>query len=203
MPHVAKKKSSNTSAERKKLLKILTYERRHGSPIYYRGYEKVLSGELPPEAVMGSSVLQAWIIDVIVRFLHKFLSGNRYQLLYNEVGFKFAPRSWYNLDIAIWDRAKLFEEGIRDKYAQIPPEVVIEIDTKADLEKFSTPQEYFHVKTQDLLNAGVKKVIWIFTREKKLWIAEKDKPWLIVDWDYEISILDGVFMNLGDLTKSD
>ena len=182
-------------------MKILTYERRHGSPIYYRGYEKVLSGELPPEAVMGSSVLQAWIIDVIVRFLHKFLSGNRYQLLYNEVGFKFAPRSWYSLDIAIWDRAKLFEEGIKDKYAQVPPEIVIEVDTKADLEKFSTPQEYFHVKTQDLLNAGVKKVIWIFTREKKVWIAEKDKPWLIVDWDYEISILDDVSMNLGTLTN--
>ena len=45
--------------------------------------------------------------------------------------------------------------------------LVIEVDTKADLRKFENPQDYFHRKTQDLLDSGVKKVIWIFTKEKK------------------------------------
>ena len=201
MPQVAERKSSHTGTDKGKLLRVLTYEKRHGSPIYYRDYKKVLSGELPPEAVMGSSGLQAWLIDLIVRFLHKVLDSNKYQLLYNEVGFKFAPRSWYNLDIAIWNKRKLFEEGIKDEYVKTPPEVVIEIDTKADLERFSNPQEYFHIKTQDLLNSGVRRVIWIFTKSKKVWIAEKGKPWIIANWNYEIPIIEGILLNLEKLTE--
>jgi len=54
---VNKEESSRTDTSKRRLLKVLTYERRYGSPIYYRDYKKVLSSELPPEAVMGSSVL--------------------------------------------------------------------------------------------------------------------------------------------------
>jgi len=201
MPQVVERELSPSGTDRKRLLKVLTYEKRHGSPIYYRDYKKVLSGELPPEAVMGSSILQAWIIDVIVRFLHKVLDSNKYQLLYSEVGFKFAPRSWYNLDIAIWNKEKLLKEGLKDTYSQVPPEVVIEVDTKADLEKFSTPAEYFHTKTQDLLNSGVKRVVWIFTKSKKVWIAEKNKPWIITDWNYEIPVIENISFNLEKLTE--
>ena len=81
--------------------------------------------------------------------------------------------------------------------------MVIEIDTKADLRKFENPQDYFHRKTQDLLDAGVKKVIWIFTKDKKIWVAEKGKPWLIVDPNYEIEVLDGVSFKLEDLLKEE
>ncbi|HIO42059.1 MAG TPA: Uma2 family endonuclease, partial [Aquifex sp.] len=53
-----KGKTESVNTERRKLLKLLTYERRGRKPIYYRDYKRVLSGELPLEAVMGSGFLQ-------------------------------------------------------------------------------------------------------------------------------------------------
>ena len=188
---------------RKRVPKVLIYEMRHGSPIYYRNYDKVLSGEKQLEEIMGSNGLQSWLIDLIVRFLHVVLNPKNYQILLGEVGYKFAPKSWYNLDIGIWKKEKVKPFLKKDKMVPVAPKVVIEIDTKADLRKFSTPQDYFHRKTQDLLDHGVERVIWIFTKDKKIWIAERGKPWLIVDWDYEIPDLEEVSFNLKKLIEED
>ena len=200
MAMAVKEKKEKT---RKKIPKALIYEMRYGSPIYYRDYDKVLSGEKKLEEVVGSSGLQFWIIDLIVRFLHKSLDSRKYQLGYNEAGFKFAPRSWYNLDIGIWEKEEIKPFLKRNELVPIPPLVVIEVDTKADLRKFTTPQDYFHRKTQDLLDHGVERVIWIFTKDKKVWIAERGSPWLIVDWNYEIPIVEGLSFNLQKLTEEE
>jgi len=189
--------------KRKSIPKVLIYEMRKGSPIYYRNYDKVLSGEKQLEEVMGSSGLQSWLIELIVWFLHQKIKRKKYQVLFNEVGYKFTPKSWYNLDIGIWEKEKVKPFLKKDKIVTIAPKVVIEIDTKADLRKFDNPQDYFHRKTQDLLDHGVEKVVWIFTKDKKIWIAEKGKPWLIVDWDYEIPVLEGISFNLKELMKED
>ena len=203
MATAVKKQLSNKKKVSRRVPKELIYEMRKGSPIYYRDYDKVLKGELPIEAVMGSSGLQAWLVDLIVTFLKSVLDKKKYKVLYNEVGYKFAPRSWYNLDIAIWEKEKVKPYLKESKLISVAPEVVIEVDTKADLRKFENPQDYFHRKTQDLLNSGVKKVIWIFTKDKKVWIAEPKKPWLIVDWDYEIPVMESIKINLEKLTKEE
>ncbi|WP_028949821.1 Uma2 family endonuclease [Sulfurihydrogenibium subterraneum] len=197
----AERKKKET--QRKKIPKGLIYEMRHGKPIYYRDYDKVLEGEKSLEEVMGSSKLQAWIIDLIVGFLYSNLDRKKYKILLNKAGFQWAPKSWRNLDVAIFDREKLLKEGINNKYAKTPPEVVIEIDTKADLRKHGDFMNYQREKTQDLLDAGVKKVIWYTTFDKKVMVAEKDKPWIITDWDYEIEILDNLKFNLGENLKKD
>ncbi len=201
MATVAKKQLSNKK-KRIKVPKELIYEMRKGSPIYYRDYDKVLKGELPIEAVMGSSGLQAWLIKLLMKLLLSKLD-KKYEILTNEVGYKFAPRSWYNLDIGIWDREKVKPYLMRDKFIPVPPEVVIEVDTKADLRKFENPQDYFHRKTQDLLDSGVKKVIWIFTKDKKIWIAENKKPWLIVDFDYDVPVIEDITFNLKNLLEEE
>ncbi|WP_457625093.1 Uma2 family endonuclease [Persephonella sp.] len=195
MAVVEKKKAT------KRVPKELVYEMRHGSPIYYRDYDKVLSGKKKPEEVMGSSDLQAWMIDTIVRFLHLTLDYKKYKVLSNEVGYKFARRSWYNLDIAVVDRTKI--KKLTGRFLEISPEVVIEIDTKADLRKFENPQDYFHRKTQDLLDSGVKKVIWIFTKEKKVWLAEKGKRWFITDWSDTVDLLDKTKLNIQKLLEEE
>ncbi len=203
MATISKKKQlSNKKVKRTRVPKELVYEMRKGSPIYYRDYDKVISGELPIEAVMGSSGLQAWIIKLIMKFLIQKLEP-KFEVLSNEIGYKFAPRSWYNLDIGIWDKNKVKPYLKQEKYIPVPPKVVIEVDTKADLRKFENPQDYFHRKTQDLLNSGVEKVIWIFTKDKKVWIAEPKKPWLIVDWDYEIPVINKISIKLEKLMKEE
>jgi len=183
--------------------KIFIYEMRYGKPIYYRDYRKVLSGERSLEEIMGSSGLQSWLINLIVHYLYKTLNLKSYQLLFNEVGYKFFKKSWYNLDIGIWEREKVKSFLKVNKFIRIAPKVVIEIDTKADLKKFENPQDYFHMKTQDLLDSGVEKVIWIFTKDKKVWIAENEKPWLIVNWDYDISVIENISINLNKLIEEE
>ena len=185
---------------RKRVPKYLIYEMRKCSPIYYRDYDKVISGEKTTEEIIGSSELQALLVMIISNYIYNALK-KKYFVFSHEIGYKFAPRSWYNLDIAIIEKEKL--KKISDKYLTIPPKVIIEIDTKADLRKFENPQDYFHRKTQDLLDSGVQKVIWIFTQDKKVWVAEKGKRWIITDWNDTINLIDNLKLNIENLLKEE
>ena len=57
--------------------KELIYEMRHGKLIYYRDYDKVLSGEKTLEEVMGNSKLPSFLISAILRFLFSNLSQKK------------------------------------------------------------------------------------------------------------------------------
>jgi hypothetical protein len=67
---------------RKGIPRELIYEMRYGKPIYYRDYDRVLSGEKTLEEVVGSS-LQSWIIDTLIWFLHRYLDYKKYKILAN------------------------------------------------------------------------------------------------------------------------
>ncbi len=82
-----KNKKGISPEEKKELLKKLIYEKKNGKPIYYRNYKKVLSGELPLEAVMGSGYLQWRIIEIVLAFLFKHLDLKRFAIATNEAGF--------------------------------------------------------------------------------------------------------------------
>ena len=146
---------------------------------------------------MGSSKLQSFLISLILKVLFSSLNPKKYVILSNKIGFKFAPRSWRNLDIAIFEKEEILKEGLDEKYIKTPPKVVIEIDTKADLRKYGDFMNYAREKIQDLLDAGVEKVIWYTTFDKKVMVAEKGKRWFITDWEEEIEIIDGITFNLG------
>ena len=186
--------------EKRKLLKILTYEKVNGKPIYYRDYRKVLKGELPPEAVMGSSELQAMLLILLATFLKEKL-GKEFVVLGGELGFIHAPNSFRSLDIAIYRKEVLKKP--KDKYTKTPPLVVIEIDTKADLSKYGSFEEYVYEKTQDLLDAGVEKVIWYMSKVKKVLVARKGKDWVVKDWNSDVEVLGEIKLNLVKLLKEE
>ena len=186
--------------KRKTIPKELIYEMRNGKAIYYRDYEKVLLGEKTLEETMGSGKLQAWIIEIILNFLLNKIERKKYKILLNEIGYQWKPKTWRNLDIAIFNRASILKEGIDNKYVKTPPEIVIEVDTKADLSKHDGLLDlYMREKTQDLLDSGVKKVIWFTTADKKVMYAENGKSWLIDKWKFDMELMDGIVLNLGKL----
>ncbi len=180
----------------KQLLNTLIYEKVKGKPIYYRNYEKVLRGELPAEAVMGSGDLQAYIIALLVAYLFSKLDVNRYIIMTNELGFYTSEDNFRLLDIAIFEKEKFKFSG---GYTKIPPKVVIEVDTKADLRDYTSIEDYAFEKTQDLINAGVERVIWIFTKTKKVMIAEKSKKWVVQDWRDDFEVFEGIGLNIEKL----
>ncbi len=182
--------------KRQELLKVLTYEKVKGKPIYYRGYREVLKGELNPEAVMGSGELHAILLFLIGKFLMDSL-GENYIVLGGELGFFTSPNSFRSLDVAVYRKEDM--KNPADGYTKKPPLVVVEIDTKADLSRYSSFEEYMYEKTGDLLRAGVQKVIWYITKVRKVLIAEAEKDWITTDWDRDIEVLEGVRLNLKEL----
>jgi hypothetical protein len=79
--------------------------------------------------------------------------------------------------------------------------VVIEIDTQAELEGI-TEVEYVSRKIKDYHIFGVKKVIWIFTKGKIVFVATPEMPWLTYDWDSEIEVVNGVSFKLNEVLKT-
>ncbi len=123
----------------------------------------------------------------------------KYIVATNELGYRFAPKSRYSLDIAIVGREKVKEPS--DSYLQVPPKVVIEVDTKADLRRFPSAEDYYFMKTKDLLQACVERVLWIFTRERLVLVAQKGERWFITDWRDTVEVMEGVPLNLQKLIQ--
>jgi hypothetical protein len=175
----------------------LIYEIMDGQPIYYRGYEAVLSGEKQPEEIMGRSSLQAFIIDYLLRTIYATLPEEDWVVLTNELGLHLNRRNNLSGDICLYERATFPFERVSNKYADFPPNIAIEMDTKADLQGFSSFEEYASRKTRKLHNWGTEKVIWVVSWMRHVWIAEKDQPqWTIHDWNQEIPLLGDVTFNV-------
>lgn len=75
----------------------------------------------------------------------------------------------------------------------MPPQVVIEIDTKSESKDNDL---VINIKTQKLLDFGVARVIWIFTDTQKVMVAVPGQDWLIKDWHKDLEIMDGHIFNI-------
>ncbi len=86
------------------------------------------------------------------------------------------------------------------KYADVPPSVVIEVDIKIDeSEYFQNEEEYFHKKTERLLQWGVQRVIWVFSASRRVLVADNLQKWEFNSWDLPFTIIDEHEVNLWDL----
>jgi len=149
---------------------------------------------------MGSSLLQSLVVTELVHFL-KLKLGKKYQVFTNELGLQFKEKSWRAADIAICRKEDLRAVALDNKYLGVPPKIVIEIDTKADLSEVPDSFSYYQKKTDQLLDFGVEKVIWIFTDTKKVMVAEPDQNWQISPWDKEVQILEDAVVTLQKLVE--
>ena len=189
--------------EQKNIPAYLIYETLDGKDIYYKGWQDVLNQSKTLEEIMGCSDLQGLIVSRILRYLYKFLDEDKYEILTNEVGLHLGKKTNISSDIAIFDKKLLQKTPFKNKYFEIAPMVVIEVDTNAETGDFSNPLNYYHLKTQKLLDFGVKEVVWIFSETKKVTYAQKGENWLTMDWDKEIKILGNYTFSLGDLVKDE
>ncbi len=182
--------------------KSLIYEIVDDSPIYYKGYKDYFNGKKQPEELTGSSYLPSLIITQLVYILMSKL-GKDYKILTNELGLPFNKGTTRAADIAIIskERAKQIQE--KHQYLNIAPEVVIEVDIKADIEEEKDSFSYINQKTDQLLQFGVEKVIWILTESGKVMVAEQDKNWEITGWDKSVNILHSVEVIIQSLTQEE
>ena len=192
--------STNIPAKRKrKVPAYLIYETLNGKPLYYKGYKEVLNKKKKPEEIMGSSSLQAAIVSLIHVFLSNHLSDD-YFVFTNEAGLHLALGDNLANDIAIFLQDDV--PVLDDKYFSISPKIVVEVDIKADVSDYEGEEQYIIEKTQKMMAFGVEKIIWVLTKNKKIFVAEKSNPtWIITDWQYSITVIDGCELNLNELVK--
>lgn len=179
----------------------LVYEMMDGKPIPYRGFEAVLCKEKNPEDIMGSSGLQSVIISAILRHLFQVLPEEKYEMVTNEAGLHLDKNNNLSTDIGIYLSEKLSASALTNHYLKIPPLIAIEIDTKASMISFNNPADYYHRKTQKLLDFGVEKVIWIFSESRKIMTARSDEDWITADWQKEISLVENLSISLAEILK--
>jgi len=86
----------------------------------------------------------------------------------------------------------------RASYIDIPPVLVFEINVKAEVE---SELEYVLKKSEDLLQSGVEKVVWIFTKIKKSMVFERGGRGIVLDWDEDIELIENLKLNINDLIK--
>ena len=177
----------------------LIYEIDRGEPIYYREYQTVLDNKSTIENVMGSSLLQSAIITQLVLQLGSKLS-HRFLLLTNELGIVFSDTSRRAADIALVSHERLKGRSLNNRYIDFPPDIVIEVDTKAELKETADTFSYYHTKTRQLLDFGVRQVVWIFTDLATIMVAEPDQDWQLIDWQKDIHVA-GEVINVATLVE--
>ncbi|MCU0355216.1 MAG: Uma2 family endonuclease [Cytophagales bacterium] len=204
-PKPATSRTNRKTQADKSIPKHLIYEEMDGIPIYYAGYREVISGKQTFESIMGSSSLQGTIISCLLKYLYRNLDDKDHFVYTNEIGLHLKKGANLSSDIAIYDRDTLKKTPINNQYFEIPPLAVVEVDTKADVPEANRllDENYYAKKTQNLLEFGVKEVIWIFTGIKKIMVARPHQDWYTSDWTKEIVLLEKHNFSLAGLLKDE
>lgn len=200
----SKRKRFRTKFAKHEIPKSLIYEEYDGKYMYYKGYKDVLNELKTAEEIMGESDTQAIIIGVLLRFLYKNLDENKYFIATNEVGFHLKKRNNISSDIVIYDKATLQNHTLKDKYFEIPPLAVIEVDIQADTADFGISEvDYYGIKTKKLLDFGVKEVIWFFSGIKQQFVARVGQDGIISSWDKNVLLLSEYQFSLTQLLQKE
>ena len=176
----------------------LIYEMDYGKPVFYKDYQEYLNGNKKLEDIMGCSYLQSILVSNLIRLLDRKF-GSRYVILTNEIGLQFAKNAWRSADLVVYRKEQLAGRNINNKYLDIPPQLVVEIDTKADLDSINDTFSYYHKKTSQLLDFGVEKIVWIFTDLKTCLLAEQNKSWQIINWDTPVLLLEDMEIHIEEI----
>lgn len=170
--------------------KALIYEEIDGKPIYYRGYQDVLNKKNTPEGIMGSSSLQVKLAQLILRYLFTKLDADKWEIFPGEAGMHLSKGNNLATDIAIYSAEQLKDYTFDVKYFEIAPKVIIEIDTKADLNVIQW-EIYLKQKNHKLLEWGVERIIWVLTASEQVILVEPNQDWRTRDWNKPVEIVEG------------
>ncbi len=186
----------------RKIPKSLIYEQWGGKIYYRKGYKDVVKGLKTPEEIMGSSGLQSILVAYLVGLLFSKLTRKKYFLLTNEAGLHLAKRENMAGDIAIYEKTVLTPEKVSNKYADVPPKVVIEVDIEVDLQK-ETEFDYVFRKSARLIEFGTEKIVWIFSKIQKVFVFTPNQEPVILSWDKNIEVLDGITFNIAQFLQEE
>ena len=179
---------------------ILVYEELNGRQLYRKGYKKFLNHTKTIEEIMGCSSLQAAIVSVLLSYLYRQIEDEGYEIMTNEAGLHVSLGNNLSSDIIVYKREDFLKYRLDNHYFDTAPKIVIEVDVKIEVEDMEAT-EYWTKKTETLLNFGVEKVIWLFSEDKKMIIAEQNKDLLIQDWTNDFDLMPNHTLNIEQMIE--
>ena len=194
---------SRVKKSKRKVPSYLIKEWVYDTPVYYKGYREVMKKTKTPEEIMADGMLQAILKNWLHLLLGAQLNLENYWVLTGEVGAHIAPRKNASHDLVIIEKRLLPPGKVSNRYADVSPKVVIEIDTAIEYGADKPVEQFVQQKTQQTLDFGAEKVIWIFTATQKVMVATRDADWTISDWSKTIEVLDGVGFNLAEFVEKE
>ena len=81
----------------------------------------------------------------------------------------------------------------------VPKYAVDEILKKYIDKKNTTEFDYVVEKVNDYHAFGVKNVIWIITKNRKIMVAKNKQPWLTLDWTADVDVIEGLTLNIAEM----
>ena len=193
--NIALSAPENKKKQSRKIPDYLVYEVLNGKKLYRKGYKDVLNQTKTLEEIKGSSSLQGIIISVMLSYLYRSIEDLGYTIITNEAGLHIAKGENLSSDIIIYKTEDTQKYKIDDHYFNVAPKLVIEVDVKIQTDDHKM-MEYVYEKTNMLFSFGVEKVIWIFSNEKKIFLAEPNQDWIIRDWHKDFEIMPDHTINL-------
>ncbi len=193
--NIALSAPENKKKQSRKIPDYLVYEVLNGKKLYRKGYKEVLNQTKTLEEIMGSSSLQGIIISVMLSYLYRSIEDLGYTIITNEAGLHIAKGENLSSDIIIYKTEDTQKYKIDEHYFNVAPKLVIEVDIKIQTDDHKM-MEYVYEKTNMLFSFGVEKVIWIFSNEKKIFLAEPNQDWIIRDWHKDFEIMPKHTINL-------
>jgi Uma2 family endonuclease len=187
-----------TYFNQRKIPKVPTYlvkEILDDTPVFYKGYKAVLRKEKTLHDIMGASGLQIFIVRYLFRLLDRNLDENLFYVFTGEGGLHIDKGNNLSGDVLVFEKEKLTPNLIDTHYLNIPPLIDIEVDVEIDNSTFSD-FDYIQRKTDNLLKFGTQKVIWILTKTQKIIVAEPNRDWLMIDWQKDVEITNGISFNI-------
>lgn len=191
-------------SKKRKIPDYLIRETIEGVSFYYAGFKAVLNKKKTLEDIMADSGLQSIIKAYLMKLFAQHLDWDVYQPVSGEIGNHLDYRSNLALDVAVYENAVLTPDKITEKYIDVHPKIVIEIDVRVTLEDTGIDlfDPYILAKVKKLLSFGTERIIWIFTKSNTIMVAKPGNSWGIFQLDDEVELLEGIHMNIGQYLKS-
>ncbi len=169
-----------------------------GIPFYYAGYRSVMNKTKNIDDIMPHSTLQGLIKNYIGDELKAKIDRKKFFVFVGETGVHINLNNNLGLDVAVFDKTKLTPDKIGDKYADVAPDLVVEVDVNVELpdRQANLFDEFVMRKLRRLFAFGIKKIIWVFTKSKTVIVATPDVPWHIMDWNRDIELFEGINFNI-------
>jgi Uma2 family endonuclease len=181
----------------RKIPSNLIREELRGQALYYKGYKEVLNGTKQIEEIMGSSSLQSYLVGFLYGILFSIIDRKKYILTTNETGLHLGYKNNLSTDIGIFLKEKVV---LTDKYFDIAPEIAIEVDVKIETDK---ELDYIFSKSEEMLSFGTKKILWIITKHKKIFVIEKGQTTQVIEWFDDIFLMENITFNLKNLLDAE